>query len=896
MLTSTFSEHVLRPSASAQFSASARDQAENQSSNLSQPFLGAPSAIKRPSPSPSIKRNKAEKLLKEHGSPPGIRVTAGGRIVPTDLTPLTSPRLPMLNMNRPGNLYGNPHAVRQIRGAFDVTNIIPNGFVGLNALGHACQMVDGRCIVLPIDQSNGQLQLLMAAPNQPLPIPLGFAVPLAPLAQLPVPVQHPILNPVTVGKQPATVAPPAGATDGLAASIVHLPTPTKIEALEKERDILLQTRTRLERQLVIDEAIIDAHTRATRIQEKMELTERINEIRITIKILTEKRSHDSNGVHMENNFQPQSAAAYRAEQRAQPKVRVASQPPFALGGQQVSHTPVNPFFNAEQGYVHEPYLAVAPRRHGQTDATPNELGAGLSNALPKSQAFPRDKGNRRSHALEIKDPRTLQKAELNPRSPNFEPGRTVASLGPVTQFEVPSPSLIASPPLPSSEIQHRFPWFFDGEREGVQNSEQLNSEQRDDDCDDGKYHSSESVSTADFFPNNPQDHSFTKHVFHSNSSGRSSQAQISAFSGQQHNITPTRDWPTSTSNADVVSPASNGSFLRAPHVSPVDMRSSSWSHECNPLPARSERRIKTDSHNPALPPYPADRARLTVSVDTDATLPNEALTTPSMYAVGYQAGLHGLQLGENSSTELIDGFCAGAKNRARKSSGQDTKKGSRATAIEPSYGRVDRKVDAALTGSSPIEMGMDMSFKSRYQMPASTPGHSFDRQGDVTPQRSKEKYRQKFPVGVATPLRSGRNSFQNISENISPSAHLSSGGSNNALIDALRESTLAEPSRTHKQHKAAAASLGYPMSRQPSAQVSLPRDEVLSTYGGNTGIGPALPMGSFRSSVRSSSQYTRQYPTNQVWSLPESRGRNTRSPRSGMSSKTRYRFCTLHNV
>lgn len=44
------------------------------------------------SPTPSIKRGKAEQLLKEHGSPPGIRVTAGGRIVPDGLTPITSPR------------------------------------------------------------------------------------------------------------------------------------------------------------------------------------------------------------------------------------------------------------------------------------------------------------------------------------------------------------------------------------------------------------------------------------------------------------------------------------------------------------------------------------------------------------------------------------------------------------------------------------------------------------------------------------------------------------------------------------------------------------------------------------------------------------------------------------
>ncbi|KAK3059651.1 hypothetical protein LTS18_010354, partial [Coniosporium uncinatum] len=629
--------HVLRPSASAQFHTTARERAENQSSNVSQPYLGASSAIKRPSPSPSIKRNKAEKLLKEHGSPPGVRVTAGGRIVPTDLTPLTSPRFPMLNMNHSGNFHGNPNVVRQLPGAVDVTNIIPNGYVGLNSLGHPCQMVDGRCIVLPIDPRSGQPQLLMAAPNQPLPFPLGFALPLAPPAQLPIPMQYPAQNPVTVVNSAATITPPAAAINALAASIAHVPTPTQIETLEKERDRLVQTRTRLEQQLVIDEAIIDARTRAIRIQEKMELTERIDQLRKSIKTLTEKRSQDSKGVHMENVFQPQSAAAYRAEQAAHPRVRVFSQTPFILGGQQVSQAPVNPFFNPRHGFVHEPRSAATHQHHDQVDNKANELRAIFTNTLPKSQTISRDNGTRRSHALEIKDPRTLQKPELNPRSPNFEPGKPVASLGPVAQFEVPSPSLIASPPRPSSVVQQRFPWFFDGEQKGVLNSEQLHREQRNDDGDDRKDRSSDSVSTADFFPNNPQDHSFTKHVFHANSSGQSSQAQTSAFSGQQHNITPTKDWPTSASNADLISPASNGSFLRAPHISPVDMRSSSWSYECNPLPERSERRIKTDSHNPALPPHPADRPRSTVSVDTDVTNLHEELAAPPMYALGYQA-------------------------------------------------------------------------------------------------------------------------------------------------------------------------------------------------------------------------------------------------------------------
>lgn len=61
---------------------------------------------KRPSPSPSVKRGKAEKLLQEHGSPPGLRVTAGGRIVPGDLPPLGA--RPSFNIYNPHSLCAAP--------------------------------------------------------------------------------------------------------------------------------------------------------------------------------------------------------------------------------------------------------------------------------------------------------------------------------------------------------------------------------------------------------------------------------------------------------------------------------------------------------------------------------------------------------------------------------------------------------------------------------------------------------------------------------------------------------------------------------------------------------------------------------------------------------------------
>ncbi|KAI8941382.1 hypothetical protein NX059_002605 [Plenodomus lindquistii] len=111
-------EHVLRPSASA--SANLASRASNRSLRPAT-AAGVNQAVplKKPSPSPSFKRGKAEKLLKEHGSPPGLRVTAGGRIVPSDLPPLGTSQY--------GDSTYRPHLLRAALGNAMPTNQPTNG-------------------------------------------------------------------------------------------------------------------------------------------------------------------------------------------------------------------------------------------------------------------------------------------------------------------------------------------------------------------------------------------------------------------------------------------------------------------------------------------------------------------------------------------------------------------------------------------------------------------------------------------------------------------------------------------------------------------------------------------------------------------------------------------------
>jgi hypothetical protein len=144
----------------------------------STPFLTT--AIKRPSPTPSIKRHKAEKLLQEHGSPPNVRVTAGGRIVPTDFTPLGSPRYAFAQVQRPYDRiqapvgFHVPHRNSSNLTGHHSVPAMPNGYVAYDHEGRVIQQVDGKWLLVPFNP-NGGMALYMPPPNWPFP-PVGGPV------------------------------------------------------------------------------------------------------------------------------------------------------------------------------------------------------------------------------------------------------------------------------------------------------------------------------------------------------------------------------------------------------------------------------------------------------------------------------------------------------------------------------------------------------------------------------------------------------------------------------------------------------------------------------------------------------------------------------------------------
>jgi hypothetical protein len=115
----------------------------------------------RPSPTPSLKKRKAEALVKHHGSPQHVRVTAGGRIVPSEQSPLTYPRYGYSAVKANGGVIKfapNLHGGHEYRDYATQEN-----FIAQDEHGNFCQIIDG--IVKPIRIVDGNYQLERTAPN-----------------------------------------------------------------------------------------------------------------------------------------------------------------------------------------------------------------------------------------------------------------------------------------------------------------------------------------------------------------------------------------------------------------------------------------------------------------------------------------------------------------------------------------------------------------------------------------------------------------------------------------------------------------------------------------------------------------------------------------------------------
>ncbi|KAK5132427.1 hypothetical protein LTR08_009110 [Meristemomyces frigidus] len=494
----------------------------------------------RRSPTPSLRKKKIESLVKAHGSPQHVRVTAGGRIVPSDQSPLCHPRYGYSAVNANGGLV--KFAPNHPMGSAQWTQATQNGFVAQDVNGRLCQIVDGT--VLPLTEIEGALQLFMPAPN------LNITRRGPSLSAIPAPVV-PTGNPQHHhGSRTAPAEPPVSA---------------QINALELEyakREFELRDVDKTE---VLHGRTMGKTARDALIGKRRELVMTLDNIRRALKSLKDQVPTDAQiSPHAAQHRQSISPSKTRLpaflQQRrpnqsmAMPPVpqalygpfyAAASQPPpFAppygfqaapspdsavpgLAGNSWSMPPASMFMppppfdgsiSTSPPVPAEPFTAPVPFQQAPQPqpfaavrAPPAELRPPQNDGASSSAALQKVASPHKSHALPIKVPESkILKSNLNPMSPVYKPGTGL--LKDTTQIAKPIAKSVKGPALTPLSPAHQLLPPSTGRPLRVVNTtdETLSPNKKS-----ALVHSSSiaSFDTADFFPRNTREYSTRQHAY-----------------------------------------------------------------------------------------------------------------------------------------------------------------------------------------------------------------------------------------------------------------------------------------------------------------------------------------------------------------------------------------------
>lgn len=341
------------------------------------PATGPLETYKRPSPSPSVKRGKAERLLKEHGSPPGLRVTAGGRIVPGDLPPLGA--RPSFNIYNPQALRAAPGNIMAAQPQAASDNTARIEIIG----GQPILVVGERMFALPTVSSGSTMPNTTPAVDD------------------------------TIAKHAKVIAPVSdqGASHGLTFQPPRSSAQTPFEGLDlatlKTQQVLKKQELRtVEQTEVLQSGHQTEAWRANMIDKKKSLIVELDALRKHIATL----ESDPSTIKQTPSVTPIGAIAAPT---ALPSFVSSFQQP--LHQSIYSYPPTNPY---------TPMMMYPPSfgafsSFASMDPTP--LVAPRSTSLAHSPGST----NRRSRAIEIKPPHEESKKQavsiLDPKSPTYEP-------------------------------------------------------------------------------------------------------------------------------------------------------------------------------------------------------------------------------------------------------------------------------------------------------------------------------------------------------------------------------------------------------------------------------------------------------------------------------------------
>ncbi|OAL50785.1 hypothetical protein IQ07DRAFT_438040 [Pyrenochaeta sp. DS3sAY3a] len=400
-------EHVLRPSASASANLTSRESNQSLRASVA-PAHPLTAPTKKPSPSPSIKRGKAERLLKEHGSPPGMRVTAGGRVVPSDL--------PQLGSSRFGDSTYKPPSLRAVSGNIMSAQPPSNG----NTTPRV-EVFGGQPVILV-----GDRMYALPAVNTLNPMPAnGTSVVESSIK--PTPENNTLSSHASISDIPRVAS--------------RTTTKSPYAGLDMAALLSQQAQKKQELRTVEQTEVLQASQqsdawRTNMIEKKRALIVELDQLRKQIAALnTDPNDPNTSGQpSLLGHCAPPAAAAQLPSfvpQYQQPPVP----PMYAFPGAN-TYPPLMMYPGAFGAYP--PYQTADPAAFAPLTANTHSPGS----------------GSRRSHAVEIKPPREEKKKDavfdLNPKSPTYEPAVTSKSSS-LHVVNHPTPS----PPKRSPIFEHR---------------------------------------------------------------------------------------------------------------------------------------------------------------------------------------------------------------------------------------------------------------------------------------------------------------------------------------------------------------------------------------------------------------------------------------------------------
>ncbi|KAM0717113.1 hypothetical protein Q7P37_006965 [Cladosporium fusiforme] len=546
----------------------------------------------RTSPTPSIRKTKIEALVKHHGSPQHVRVTAGGRIVPSEQSPLCHPRFGYSAIKSNGALI----KVAPNHGAkTQWESTTQDGFVAQDVNGRLCQIVNG--MVMPLNEENGAVRLYIPAPNLNITQPAPGSSMAAPA----VADQHGFSNRHASDSQAATASAPQ-------------PTiATQQKALEGEYSNLEHELKELNKTEVLHGTTMAKSAKDALFTKRRELVTNMDRVRKALKSLKDLQQEapvptSPKAMRDRQSMSPQRDRLPPFIQRARQSNSVSAPPvqvPWQPMGQPVygsaSSLPAGPMFgvpamaNPNGLFPALPYQIPPPGMFMPPPPFDGSMGApfpvhqdpatgatffpaasapvpqpGASNGMqPGDQTIPQNDGStsssdpkvsspRQSHALPIRDPGTKQvanvKSALNPMSPVYKPNN-----GPRQHMGADRPG--------SKHVDDRAPTplaLLHASNPAARPSADSESHASPVKCKIVVDSSSvSSVKTADFFPRNTREYSMRKHEYPTDESEEKENVEPDhcrrpRITGSQSPITPKRDLHNTNWNPEIP----DGAFVK----------------------------------------------------------------------------------------------------------------------------------------------------------------------------------------------------------------------------------------------------------------------------------------------------------------------------------------------